>query len=94
MIWFWDEDTLGLREEEKITQFSSFSTFFLVHLPRSTSPPWSCTRYVFCYQTVTPIPPFFSAPVIYIQHPSSSFSSAMSTPNLNYHRFLPSAPSA
>ena len=37
MIWFWDEDTLGLREEEKITQFSSFSIFFPVHRPRSTS---------------------------------------------------------
>ena len=59
-----------------------FSSFFLFFSSSSTllylSPPWSCMRYVFCYQTVTPIPPFFSAPLIYIQHPSSSFSSAVS----------------
>ena len=76
MIWFWDEDTFGLTEEKKnnTVRFFFFLFFLPVHLHPSnlSRPPWSCTRYVFCYLTVTPILPldffFFCSIFLYNIH--------------------------
>ena len=85
MIWFWDEDTFGLTEEKKnnTVRFFFFLFFLPVHLHPSnlSRPPWSCTRYVFCYLTVTPILPldfFFFAPFFYTTSIVVFLSSAVS----------------